>query len=65
MTPLVRREVLSTHGDGVVQTLDAVSALLTTSDLRAMIGRVVSGESAHDVAASWLEDHRSVLAEGP
>ena len=64
VTPLLRREVLSTHGDGVVQTLDAVSALLTTSDLRAMIGRVVSGESAHDVAASWLEDHRSVLMEG-
>ncbi len=61
VTPLLRREVLSTHGDGVVRTLDAVSALLTTSDLRAMIGGVVSGESPHDVAASWLEDHRSVL----
>jgi osmoprotectant transport system substrate-binding protein len=64
VTPLLRREVLSTHGDGVVETLDGVSALLTTSDLRAMIGLVVSGESAHDVAASWLEDHRSVLMEG-
>ena len=64
VTPLLRREVLSTHGDGVVRTLDAVSALLTTSDLRAMIGRVVEGSSARDVAASWLADHRSALTEG-
>jgi osmoprotectant transport system substrate-binding protein len=64
ITPLLRREVLSTHGDGVVQTLDAVSALLTTSDLRAMIGRVVGGNSAREVAASWLNDHRSALMEG-
>jgi osmoprotectant transport system substrate-binding protein len=64
VTPLLRREVLSTHGDGVVQTLDAVSALLTTSDLRAMIGRVVSGSSAREVAAAWLQDHASDLMEG-
>jgi osmoprotectant transport system substrate-binding protein len=61
ITPLLRREVLSTHGEGVVQTLDAVSALLTTSDLRAMIGRVVAGSTAREVAASWLEEHRSAL----
>jgi osmoprotectant transport system substrate-binding protein len=64
ITPLLRREVLSTHGDGVVQALDAVSALLTTSDLRAMIGRVVGGSSAREVAGSWLKDHRSALMEG-
>jgi osmoprotectant transport system substrate-binding protein len=64
VTPLLRREVLSTHGNGVVQTLDAVSALLTTSDLRAMIGRVVGGSSAREVAASWLQDHRSASMEG-
>jgi osmoprotectant transport system substrate-binding protein len=64
VTPLLRREVLSTYGDGVVQTLDAVSALLTTSDLRAMIGRVVGGSSAREVAASWLQGHASALMEG-
>jgi osmoprotectant transport system substrate-binding protein len=63
VTPLLRREVLSTHGDGVVQTLDAVSALLTTSDLRAMIGRVVAGGSAREVAGSWLQDHALALME--
>jgi osmoprotectant transport system substrate-binding protein len=61
VTPFLRREVLMTHGTGVVHTLDAVSALLTTSDLRAMIGRVVGGSSAREVAASWLQDHRAVL----
>jgi osmoprotectant transport system substrate-binding protein len=65
VTPLVRRQVLSTHGNGVVETLDGVSALLTTSDLREMIGQVVGGRTAHDVAASWLRNHRSALGEGP
>jgi osmoprotectant transport system substrate-binding protein len=56
VTPLLRREVLSTHGDGVVRTLDAVSALLTTPGLRAMIGQVVGGQPAHIVAARWLQE---------
>jgi osmoprotectant transport system substrate-binding protein len=56
VTPLLRRQVLSTYGAGVIQTLDAVSSLLTTSNLRAMIGRVAGGRPAHDVAASWLHE---------
>jgi osmoprotectant transport system substrate-binding protein len=56
VTPLLRREVLSTHGAGVVQILDAVSASLTTADLRAMTGQVTAGRSAHAVAARWLQD---------
>ena len=56
VTPLLRRQVLSTYGDGVIQTLDAVSSLLTTSNLRAMIGRVAGGKPALEVAASWLHD---------
>lgn len=61
VTPLLRREVLSTYGEGVVRTLDAVSVLLTTSDLRTMIGRVVEGSTSREVAASWLQEHRSAL----
>lgn len=61
ITPLLRRAVLSTYGEGVVQTLDAVSMLLTTSHLRAMIGRVAEGSTAREVAASWLREHRSAL----
>jgi osmoprotectant transport system substrate-binding protein len=56
VTPLLRQQVLSHHGDGVVHALDAVSALLTTSDLRAMIGQVARGRPAPEVAASWLRD---------
>ena len=57
VTPLLRREVLATHGEGVVRTLDAVSALLTTADLRSLIGEVAGGRAASAVAASWLQDH--------
>jgi osmoprotectant transport system substrate-binding protein len=64
VTPLLRREVLSMYGDGVIRTLDAVSALLATSDLRTMIGQVGEGSIAREVAASWLQDHRSALMEG-
>lgn len=64
ITPLLRRQVLSTHGEGIVRTVDAVSALLTTSDLRTMIGRVVEGGTAREVAASWLQEHRPTLLAG-
>jgi osmoprotectant transport system substrate-binding protein len=57
VTPLVRRQVLATHGDRVVHTLDAVSARLTTAALRAMIQEVAEGRGAPAVAASWLGDH--------
>ena len=57
VTPLVRRQVLTTHGDGVVDTLDAVSARLTTAALRSMIEEVAAGRGAPAVAASWLSDH--------
>ena len=57
VTPLLRREVVATHGEGVVRTLDAVSALLTTADLQSLIGEVAEGRAASAVAASWLQDH--------
>jgi osmoprotectant transport system substrate-binding protein len=63
ITPILRRQVLSAHGDGVVRTLDAVSALLTTSDLRAMIRRVVEGHPARAVAAAWLDEHRASMGD--
>jgi osmoprotectant transport system substrate-binding protein len=56
VTPLLRRQVLTTHGDGVVDTLDAVSAHLTTAALRSMIQEVAEGQRAPAVAASWLAD---------
>ena len=57
VTPLLRRQVLTTHGDGVMPTLDAVSARLTTAALRSMMQEVAEGRGAPAVAASWLGDH--------
>lgn len=56
VTPLIRRQVLTTHGDGVVHTLNAVSARLTTAALRSMIEEVAAGRGAPAVAGSWLSD---------
>ena len=57
VTPLIRRQVLAIHGDGVVHTLNAVSAHLTTAALRSMIDEVAEGRAVPAVAASWLRDH--------
>jgi osmoprotectant transport system substrate-binding protein len=57
VTPLTRRHVLTTHGAGVADTVNAVSARLTTAALRSMIGEVAGGRTASAVAASWLRRH--------
>jgi osmoprotectant transport system substrate-binding protein len=56
VTPLIRRQVLATHGHGVVDALDAVSARLTTTALRSMLDEVAQGQAASAVAASWLRE---------
>jgi len=56
VTPIIRRSVLSTYGSALAETVNAVSARLTTSDLRALIGRVgADGLTARAVARSWLD----------
>lgn len=57
VTPLVRWEVLERFGDEVAEVLDAVSAALTTADLRAMNAAVTDGASPRATAAAWLADH--------
>jgi osmoprotectant transport system substrate-binding protein len=57
VTPLLRRQVVIAYGNAAAETLDAVSAQLSTADVRAMIEDVTAGRSAHDAAASWLRDH--------
>jgi osmoprotectant transport system substrate-binding protein len=56
VTPLVRQEVLDRWGDDLAATADAVSAALTTEDLKAMNARLAAGDPAADVAARWLAD---------
>jgi osmoprotectant transport system substrate-binding protein len=57
LTPLVRDDVLATFGDVVAETLDGVSELMTTEDLRALNAEVAAGSSPQDVAQDWLEAH--------
>ncbi len=54
VTPLVREETLQRFGDGVGQALDAVSARLTTDDLREMNLQVAQGSPPSRVAREWL-----------
>jgi osmoprotectant transport system substrate-binding protein len=54
VTPLVRVEVLDRFGEGVATALDAVSASLTTAELRELDRRHAAGEEAAAVAADWL-----------
>lgn len=57
VTPVVRQEVLSRYGTAFTAAVDAVSAQLTTSALRALISRAsVGGLPPHLVAAQWLKD---------
>ena len=54
VTPVLRAEVLERFGDGVAEVLDAVSAELTTEDLRAMNAAVTVGHTPAEVAQTWL-----------
>ncbi len=54
VVPVVRRTAVDRWGPEVRRALDALSAALTTDDLRALNGRVERGEPVPAVAASWL-----------
>jgi osmoprotectant transport system substrate-binding protein len=57
--PLVRRDVLSREGPAFAQTLNAVSALLTTSEMRHMNAAMsVGAKSPAAVADQFLRSHR-------
>jgi osmoprotectant transport system substrate-binding protein len=57
VTPVIRLEVLERFGEGVAATLNAVSAKLTTQDLRRMNAAVAGGASPRSVAGRWLLEH--------
>ena len=54
VVPLVRDEVLGRHGEAVERALGRITDALTTSELVRMNRRVARGESAVEVAESWL-----------
>jgi osmoprotectant transport system substrate-binding protein len=58
VVPVVRRQVVDRYGPGLVRLLDAVSAQLTTAELRGLNRQVaVSDLPASGVAAGWLRSH--------
>ncbi len=58
VVPVIRVDALTRWGDETVTAaLDAVSAALTTEDLRALNRRVATGDDVAVVAAEWLSEH--------
>jgi osmoprotectant transport system substrate-binding protein len=55
VTPVIRRQVLARYGAGLAMRIDAVSARLTTGELRHLNAQVVRGRPVADVAAHWLQ----------
>jgi osmoprotectant transport system substrate-binding protein len=54
VTPLVHREAIRRFGNGFVDTVNRVSAALTTADLRALNAQVAAGFPPSQVAGGWL-----------
>jgi len=57
VTPIVRPEALATFGPSLSDLLNAVSAQLTTADLRTMNAQVAGGVASAAVARAWLDAH--------
>jgi len=57
VVPAIRHDVVERHGSTLVNVLNAVSAKLTTLDLREFNRRVRDGAAAKEVASEWLELH--------
>jgi osmoprotectant transport system substrate-binding protein len=57
VVPVVHREVVDAYGPALVRLLNAVSAPLTTAELRRLNRQVAEGQPAADAAAGWLRAH--------
>lgn len=57
VTPLVRRDALERFGPELIEVIDAVSAELTTAELRALNALVSGGADPGEAAEAWLADH--------
>ncbi|MEM9035683.1 MAG: ABC transporter substrate-binding protein [Actinomycetota bacterium] len=54
IVPIVRLDALERWGPELVATADAISAAMTTNELRGLNGRVDDGDAVEVVAAEWL-----------
>jgi osmoprotectant transport system substrate-binding protein len=58
ITPIVRSEVLDRWGPGFAETIDAVSAKLTTDDVRSLDGAMEADDAdVANIARQWLRAH--------
>ena len=58
VVPVIRNEKVERYGDRLRNALDAVSAALTTAELRELNAAVdVEGRPVGAVASAWLEEH--------
>lgn len=64
VTPLVRRDAVERFGAELTEAIDAVSAELTTAELRALNALVSEGVAPADAAAGWLDEHDLVAPPG-
>jgi osmoprotectant transport system substrate-binding protein len=65
ITPLVRRDVITRYGPDLLATLNTVSALLDTGELRALDAQVeLDGQGPRSVARAWLRAHGLIRPGG-
>ena len=65
ITPLVRRDVVTRYGPRLLAALNAVSARLSTSSLRALDAQAeLRGDNPRKVAESWLRAQRLTSTGG-
>ncbi|MGZ8598307.1 MAG: ABC transporter substrate-binding protein [Actinomycetota bacterium] len=64
VTPLVRRDAVEQFGPELSETIDAVSAELTTKELRALNALVSGGATPGEAAATWLDGHELTVSSG-
>jgi glycine betaine/choline ABC-type transport system substrate-binding protein len=58
VVPVLRRATAERYGTGLLATLNAVSARLSTPALTALDAQVeLEGRAPHAVAERWLRDH--------
>jgi osmoprotectant transport system substrate-binding protein len=64
VTPVLSQVALERFGPGLADALDAVSAILGTSDLREMNAATAAGRPAAEVARGWLRDNGFEVPSG-
>jgi osmoprotectant transport system substrate-binding protein len=58
LTPVIRQDIVDAYGDDLVDTLNDVSAELTTAELSEMNRRIgIDGDDPEQVAADWIADN--------